>query len=442
MADERDEFDTWLSSHLKGVRARAEMMAGPPPLRVAAGRRAVVGVLTAAALTVVAAGGVTLTLVGRHSGPAPVPAMSPTPLVSPAVVPPQESLAPSPSATAPPAASRTVLYTTGYGGSPAPDVQLHELTIAGGVTSDRLLLHDQSLVLVGASRTAALVTIGQLPEKLALLDLRTGGYRFVPIATDYGTDAVFSPDGSEAVLSRFDAGPGTTWFMVDPASGRYRQLTRSGGPTDLVVMRWTSSGILAAKASNDDGQTAFWHVDPQSWHVTAVSSSYYFPKVSPDGAVITSSPYVPLGDSPCQCQVNWINSISVTHLGGVPVQVIAQRNRDFAVDSVGNDGSVLFTSDNGTAAFTQAITADAGMYLASDGPPRLQFRDRQLGQWNSGTLLSSSEALLTQTIGNRVEVDFAHLCGAADTACTPSFTRVSLPPMGPYPFVGFLALPQ
>ena len=401
-----------------------------------------VGVLAAAALTVVAAGGVTLTLVGRHAGPAPVPAVSPTPSVSPAVAPPQQTLKPSPSATTPPVPSSTALYSVGYGGSPAPDEQLHELTIAGGVTSDRLLLHSKNLALLGASNTAALVSIGQLPERLALLDLRTGAYRFVPIAIDYGADAVFSPDGSEAVLSRFDAGPGTTWFIVDPASGHYRQVTRSGGPADLVLMRWTSSGILAAKSINDDGQTAFWHVDPQTWHVTAASSNFYYPVVSPDGTVIASTPYVPLGDSPCQCQVNWSNSIRVTHLGGASVQVIAQRNRDFGVASVGNDGSVLFTSTNGTTAFTQAVTADAGMYLASGGPPRLQFRDTQLSQWSGGTMLSSSEALLAQAVGNRVEVDFAHLCGAADTACTPSFTRVSSPPMGPYPSVDFLVLPQ
>jgi hypothetical protein len=358
-------------------------------------------------------------------------------------VPPQPPSSPSATVSPAPVQTQRALYVTGYNGPTAPEAQLHEVTITDGVASDRILLRNKSLDLIdiNASSKMALITIGLLPQKLAILDLSTDTYRLVPIAVDYGVSAVFSPDGNQALLSRFGAPPGASWFMLDPLSGHYRQLTRSGGPADLVPVRWTSSGMLAASGGNDGEPVVFWRVDPQTWRVSLLSSGYYVPEVSPDGEVITSTPYVPLGDSLCQCQGNWSNSLSVTHLGGARVQIAAQKNRDFSVTSVENDGSVLFTVDNGTASFTQSVSADAGLYLASGGPPRLQFRQRVWDQWG-GTLLGSSQALLSQTIGDHLEVDLAHLCGAADSTCTPSFTKISAIPPGSYPNVEFLVLPQ
>ena len=335
--------------------------------------------------------GLAFTLVIRERGQQSAPQLgTPPPPVS--SVPPVSSPTTAPTPTvAPPSATYAAVYAINFNSATVVDTQLHVVTIHEGIATDRLLLGNRYLDLLDANKSTALVSVDQLPQKLGTIDLHTGALRILAVDTGIGVDGILSPDSTQAVVTRGNSDGNVTTEIVDLGSGRARLLHITGGPARPGFVRWFADGLVADGGQFDGNPVGLWRINSQTGRATQLSHAEV-DALSPSATVIGSAAHLSLGNSPCQCQSDWSNSLTLTQVGGATSQVAAERNRFFAPLDITDQGTLLFSKDDG-AILGPTHRSDTGLDLAGPGAPQMQFPETVIGEW-SGKLLNSSEALL------------------------------------------------
>jgi hypothetical protein len=334
---------------------------------------------------------------------------------------------------------------------------IHLITIAGGATTDRVLMAKQDVAVLDANRRIALIATCYATE-LATLDLNTGAIRQFYVGSPESISwSVLSPDGSKAaVLVRLADFYTYEFWIVDLVSGASGVLLHLPpnvyNSAGLIPLRWTSRGILVGPGAWDCARFKLLTLDPQSANLTPITD-VRVDAVSPDGTMMAAAGHADLGDVGNYGQCGWTNMITRGPVGG-PYGLIAQeKNRAFWVFDVANDGSVLYGSDDGhfyaqSQASAGRVTAppapDAGVYLETGDSSLQQLAESATLQWwTAGKLLGQGQALMAQQVtggdSGVLEVDLVSLC-TSHSGCTPTVRPVETD-SGSYPTAALILLP-
>jgi hypothetical protein len=335
-------------------------------------------------------------------------------------------------------------------------VTIHLITIAGGATTDRLLMANQDVAVLDANRRIALIAICRSTQ-LATLDLNTGAIRLFDVSSPENISwGLLSPDGSKAaVLVRLAGFVEYDFGIVDLNSGASSVLLHLPpnvyNSAGLIPLRWTSSGILVGPGAWDCARFKLLTLDPQSAQLTPITD-VRVDAVSPDGTMMAAAGHADLGDVGNYGQCGWTNLITRGPVGGPYSPIAQEKNRAFWVFDVANDGSVLYGSDDGhfyaqSQASAGRVTAppapDAGVYLETGGSSIQQLPESATAQWwTAGKLLGPGQALMARQVAGGdsgvLEVDLVGLC-TSHSGCTPSVQPVETD-SGSYPTADLILL--
>jgi hypothetical protein len=143
--------------------------------------------------------------------------------------------------------------------------------------------------------------------------------------------------------------------------------------------------------------------------------------------MIAAARHANLGDAPYQGQSAWPNRLTVGPIGEPAALVAEQKNRNFNVLDVANDGSVIYASDD--APLAKASPApDMGLYLETSGHSVHELSEARTYQFQGARFVGDGLALVAwQIVGGdagKVEVDLVTLC-TSDNGCTATTKQVA-----------------
>jgi len=322
---------------------------------------------------------------------------------------------------------------------------LHVVTVINQVASDRVIyISDQirHLLAVGMGFAIEIDGQGDGTDPLAMVDLQTSARCSLGTMNSLGIDdvgrdaAVVSPDGSQLAI-----GSAHKIVLIQLPSGSERTLVGPGEPnTWLLPLRWTAMGILVAAVGYEGlGYGQLTLVDPLTGSLSVVMPGATQLAVSPSGRWLATTTNVNLGDTPT-LKYAWQNTIDLTPYGGSTSQIVAEKDRWFKPLDVSDIGQVLFSSDTQVVG-TGPVTADMGLYLATNGNVVQQLAEGFVGEfgneyYGAASFLDSTTAVVARMRGgfqaeSSLDVELVHLCAATSGACRATTTTVSSTPGSP-----------